>query len=448
MRGRSTKKIAGLLTKADRTFPLSIKFLLPFAILLSVVVATVAWIEYRVQRDQINDNYVQRGQVLARALTSILEDPNNSSDLEDTLELQEHIEDVLSLDPSVLRVNIYVPDAGGAITAGSSDTLLVGTRADAHDAEPLESGASEIEETRVEGEKALEISSPVRVDGNTVAALGVYTSLAEREDALNALAIRLVLGPIVAVAVAAGVVWLGLHLLVVRRLRWMVRSGERLGQGDMTARVAGRWEDPGRDEMAIAIHQFNSMAESIQSLTTTLEQLGMTDGLTGVYNRRFFDENLVHELKRGERTRGSVALLMLDIDHFKKYNDRFGHQAGDEALRRVAQALAREIRSIDVVARYGGEEFVVILPGGDGRTALAVAERVRSAVESAGIDTGGTRGGSLTVSVGVGVYPEAAHDAPGLVAAADSALYVAKSAGRNRVRAAEPVDARAPSVPR
>jgi diguanylate cyclase (GGDEF)-like protein len=187
------------------------------------------------------------------------------------------------------------------------------------------------------------------------------------------------------------------------------------------------------------LQQFNRMAESIQSLTTKLERLGLTDGLTGIYNRRFFDQMLPREVNRSHRLGTQVSLLMLDIDHFKRFNDRLGHPAGDEALRTVVRTLGQRLRDMDFVARYGGEEFAVVLPGADRDSALATAERLRSAVESAtfGLPANSER---LTVSIGVAVYPEDADDASSLLAAADHALYAGKQAGRNTVRAAETVD--------
>jgi diguanylate cyclase (GGDEF)-like protein len=241
------------------------------------------------------------------------------------------------------------------------------------------------------------------------------------------------------IALISGMLWLYLRFMVLRRLRWLVRAGEGLARGKMTSRVPGGWEKPGRDEMATALQQFNRMAESIQSLTTKLERLGLTDGLTGIYNRRFFDQMLPREVNRSHRLGAQVSLLMLDIDHFKRFNDRLGHPAGDEALRTLVQTLDQKLRAMDFVVRYGGEEFAVVLPGADRGSALAAAERLRSAVESA---TFGPSANSnrLTVSVGVAVYPEDADDASSLLAAADSALYAAKRAGRNTVRAAETVD--------
>jgi len=210
----------------------------------------------------------------------------------------------------------------------------------------------------------------------------------------------------------------------------------------MASRVPGRWDEPGRDEMATAIHHFNNMAESIQSLTAGLEHLGVTDGLTGIHNRRFFDEVLPREVSRSQRLGTPMALLMVDIDRFKRFNDRHGHQVGDEALRGVARTLAQHLRAMDFVARYGGEEFAVVLPGADRNSALKAAERLRLAVESAAIGAAG-ESEWLTVSIGSAAYPSDANDAVSLVAAADAALYAAKQAGRNTVRAAPAVDAAA-----
>lgn len=443
MQKPSAAKIASLLTRADRAFPLSVKFVVPFVVLFAVLVAAVAFVEYREQREQINNQYVHQGEIIARAMAASLELDDGHDNLNDGFHLQDHIRAVAELDPTILKVNVYLPDSEGGFTIIGIDTFTVGASAEAHDSAPLLSGESSAEETELDGETVLEVSSPVHVDGEIVAALGVYLSLADRETALAALTTRLIAGPVIAVILISGLGWLGLRLLVVKRLQLMVRSGDRLARGDMTSRVPGDWREPGHDEMAVAINHFNSMAGSIQSLTNTLELLGVTDGLTGVHNRRFFDESLAEEINRSQRNGAPVALLMLDIDLFKRYNDRFGHQAGDEALRRVAQALAREIRSVDFVARYGGEEFAVIMPGAEAPAALVVGERVRRAVESRGIPS--ADGGPLTVSVGVAVYPERASDGESLVAAADAAMYAAKEGGRNRVVMAGTSRAHAPA---
>jgi diguanylate cyclase (GGDEF)-like protein len=159
----------------------------------------------------------------------------------------------------------------------------------------------------------------------------------------------------------------------------------------------------------------------------TLHLISTRDGLTGVPNRRHFDETLAREWRRAARSQRPLSLLMLDIDYFKRLNDTAGHQAGDDCLRAVATMLSESLqRAGDVVARYGGEEFAVLLPETDKADAQHLAERLRARVDAAG---------SITVSIGVAtvVPPADASGCETLVRNADSALYEAKRAGRNRV---------------
>jgi diguanylate cyclase (GGDEF)-like protein len=162
-------------------------------------------------------------------------------------------------------------------------------------------------------------------------------------------------------------------------------------------------------------------------LLEEVQRMAETDPLTGLANRRVFQTALDREVARAERTGTQVSLLMLDADHFKAYNDRFGHRAGDELLRSLARALAEHSRAFDIVARYGGEEFAVILPECPVREAENVAERLRSI--ASGIDGLAP----VTMSGGVATLPVHAQDATALVEAADVALYEAKRAGRDRL---------------
>lgn len=174
---------------------------------------------------------------------------------------------------------------------------------------------------------------------------------------------------------------------------------------------------------------------ALEAANAQLEQLAITDGLTGLKNRRFFDEHLEQEVNRAARQQAPVSLLMLDIDHFKSYNDAFGHPAGDGVLRQVAHLIQTESRSIDVAARYGGEEFVVVVPGIEQAGAVALAQRLGSAFESLPWPHR-----AITVSIGIATWmPMATDSAPPLsvrdelVNQADQALYAAKSNGRNHV---------------
>jgi diguanylate cyclase (GGDEF)-like protein len=163
---------------------------------------------------------------------------------------------------------------------------------------------------------------------------------------------------------------------------------------------------------------------------TRAEIDSITDGLTGLYNHRYIHERLAEELARASREHTELSLLFCDLDNFKQFNDRFGHSAGDRALRTVAGIILGCVRSIDLVGRYGGEEFTVVLPEIDSRGTLEVAERIRAAVENT---QALSEGGSLTVSIGVARYPTDAANKEELIDRADWSMYRAKRAGRNQV---------------
>ena len=166
-----------------------------------------------------------------------------------------------------------------------------------------------------------------------------------------------------------------------------------------------------------------------------LQQLLSTDALTGIANRRRFDDALELEWRRSARAGVPLSLLMIDVDHFKAYNDHCGHQRGDECLRRVARLLLNSVgRPADLVARYGGEEFVCLLPGVDEVGAQAVAARLLRAVRAAAIAHPRSPSASrLTISIGVATAFDLAGKPDALVALADRLLYAAKDAGRDRV---------------
>ena len=209
----------------------------------------------------------------------------------------------------------------------------------------------------------------------------------------------------------------------------------------------------GNDEIGRLASSFSRMADRLSRYTDDLErrvaertrdleeanrkleELSNTDDLTGLSNRRRFDEVLASECARAKRTGLPLALIMLDVDHFKKYNDRYGHQAGDDCLQSVATMLKAQARRVgDLAARYGGEEFAIILADTDVVIAESIAEKVRQTIEAIEIPHELSSFGKVTVSIGLAlIVPGSGLDAAGLLRTADEALYRAKHDGRNRI---------------
>jgi diguanylate cyclase (GGDEF)-like protein len=165
-----------------------------------------------------------------------------------------------------------------------------------------------------------------------------------------------------------------------------------------------------------------------------LIRFAFTDFLTGLKTRGYFEQQLEAEIKRSERKKQKLALLMIDIDFFKPLNDRYGHHVGDQILRDVASLLMKDMREVDTVARYGGEEFVIILPETNAEGALFVAQRLRRAVEQAKFFAGSPESiERLTISIGISVFGDDAEIKRALIENSDAALYAAKKSGRNKV---------------
>jgi diguanylate cyclase (GGDEF)-like protein len=182
------------------------------------------------------------------------------------------------------------------------------------------------------------------------------------------------------------------------------------------------------------IEELNSKNQKLSKINSVLKNLACRDGLTGIFNHRYFQDSLEAELNRACRHDGNFSLVFLDVDHFKQYNDINGHQQGDKLLRKLAQILARSLRKPDILARYGGEEFVIILPETSKTNAGIYGEKIRHAIEKfpfAGKEK--LPEGNLTISIGISTFPEDGRDRYSLIEYADQALYQAKKGGRNKV---------------
>lgn len=187
------------------------------------------------------------------------------------------------------------------------------------------------------------------------------------------------------------------------------------------------------EQLAGAVAEQIGLAITNLRLRETLRHQSIRDPLTGLFNRRYMEESLVRELQRASRGGIPVAVIMLDLDHFKRFNDSFGHAAGDALMRALATVLQKGIRAEDIACRYGGEEFALILPGAPVHIAHARAEGIRQAAARLSVEHQGTSLGAVTLSLGVAVFPD--HGATGekVLKAADAALYRAKAEGRDRV---------------
>jgi len=232
---------------------------------------------------------------------------------------------------------------------------------------------------------------------------------------------------------------------IVKPLNRLTGAADRIASGDLTVQVA----ETNNDELGHLTRVFNQMADNLRrsqaeveaaskalrQKNQLLEALSLTDSLTGLYNRKKLDDVLTNQVARFQRNQRPFAVLMLDIDYFKALNDTYGHLAGDEVLVSVAKLLMQAIRNVDYAARYGGEEFAIVLVETPLGAAIETAERIRSLLQKT-VYRVGERNVSVTVSVGVA--ESRAEDASGesVLARADSALYEAKHAGRNRVYSA------------
>jgi diguanylate cyclase (GGDEF)-like protein len=191
--------------------------------------------------------------------------------------------------------------------------------------------------------------------------------------------------------------------------------------------------------LATAVGEQISLVMANLSLRISLREQAIRDPLTGLYNRRYLEETLDREVRRAARDRAPLSVVMLDIDHFKKYNDTYGHDGGDAVLCNLAAFLRSEIRAVDIACRFGGEEFTLILPDADADNVLRKLENIRLKAKELVIRHQGRSLPTVTLSMGVAAFPQHGLTGEELLRTADAALYQAKANGRDRVVVAEAV---------
>ena len=234
---------------------------------------------------------------------------------------------------------------------------------------------------------------------------------------------------VAALLVAVGLLAYFLGLLITRPLDRLTAAAAKVARGDLDVHLPV----VGGGELRYVTEVFNDMVARLHESRRELERLSVTDDLTGLYNRRYLMETLANEMRRSRRLDHPCALLIADVDHFKEYNDAYGHLAGDEALARIAAVLRETTRDVDCAARYGGEEFVVLMPETNAVGAMETAQRIRTLLADDELV-----GAKLSVSIGVAQFPEDGDAPEALLARADAALYRAKREGRDRVLRAPP----------
>jgi len=320
------------------------------------------------------------------------------------------------------------------------------------------------QEVQAKRGRLVRVSMPV-ISGLRWGTIVAETSMSGLDDRVVQNQLVVLFSTLLIAGSTAILIWSLLSRMVFLPLEAFAGVSKRLGDGKYDARVD---VPPTSDELALLGTTINEMAEHIQThagrleaqvtkrthqiqeanqalgqanrdLATAVEELARlarTDGLTQLNNHRTFHERIKAEVKRSERSDSPLTLLMIDVDHFKQYNDTHGHPAGDKVLTRVAELMTDTLRTTDVVARYGGEEFAVLLVDTPLSFGAKVADKVRTAIRQTAFPGAGESqpNGRVTVSIGMAGWPMHGKTDVALIEAADKALYEAKRAGRDQVK--------------
>jgi diguanylate cyclase (GGDEF)-like protein len=430
---------------------LRLKLGLYVVVFVGTTLALVGWLRARAERQIFIEQMETRGVVLLRAFAipcGIALANNDTPTLDNYVEQFSEAAAVMDLG--------YMAVLGfeGRVIAHTRSEEFGKTYNDPFTLKALAADAPLTQLTTVGDEAMLEVAVPV-VSGLRWGTIKAGFTLGKLERDLRERELQLLYVGIAISIGAAILAYFILSFLVVRPVFRLTQMAKLFGGGKLDARV----QLDQKDEMGELAHQMNGMAEQLQRYTTSLEKLvdertraladsnekllsankqlermARTDALTGLYNRRHFMEQLQFEIRRGQRNPHEFTIIMLDVDHFKNYNDSNGHTAGDELLQRLAALLEINLRATDVIARYGGEEFIILLLDTGPIEGFATAQKLQQVVEAQPMPFEEKQpNGQLTVSVGVAFYPGDGQDAMTLIDHADRALYASKGRGRNCV---------------
>ncbi len=419
----------------------------------AVLASHLLWglVAVREQRQQMRQDAADNGHEVLRALAAACSVPLARRQVEDLDAMVARFADERNwreLDP----LEVAVLDTEGRVVAHTDPRLFGDRFDDDFSRRALAAPVALADERQGEDGGVLLLSMPIR-SGLRWGTATARLSLDRLDRRSRAMAVEVLAGSVGMAVGLAGLLYLLLSMLLLRPIVRLTSAVERLSTGRLETRVTG---PPRRDELGRLGRRFNEMAgrleegralleERVRERTvelaranTELERLAHTDGLTGLDNHRRLRERLEEEVARAKRYGQPCSLLMIDVDHFKTYNDNHGHPAGDEVLHRIAHLLRQRLRKVDVVARYGGEEFAAVLPSTSEEAAVGVAQELVTAVRAAPFDREEVQpGGRITISAGVAGCRCDEEGATTLLARADRALYQAKAEGRNRVARAE-----------
>jgi diguanylate cyclase (GGDEF)-like protein len=400
---------------------------LQVSVALTVAAAACAYAASKSSSDELHGAYRDSAQAQLRAATMSFESALEPGDAARLERLREEMRRLMATHSELESIALYEPGEGrpaDTIGSGAGGRRELDLAVDA-----MTTGEQAGAETREAGRHAEALVTPIEAGGKVVAALALtydlrpaHRLLGERNER-----VAIVLGLLLACFTVFTALVLGRGIF--RPLDRLRLATQAVGAGNLGTRLAWRRQD----ELGQLARDFDAMAVDLEENNRRLEELAHRDPLTGLANHRRFQELLGKELGLARRDGRALAVVLLDVDEFKRINEARGHPFGDEILRSAGASLRSAMRGLGVVARMGGDEFGIVLPDADGPRAFALAEAARTAVEAAAPVRG-----SLRCSAGIACYPDDARNASALLQLADGALFWAKESGRGRTRRYDP----------